>query len=365
MKKVLILLVVCFLTVSAAFAGFTPSFTYRENRIEYGLFKNPATLTGSKFSFLAGADATVYSAGEILSNVDVKNFNLGNFLGGYLDFLPVGKSSVLGIEADLGFTVGGFAFDFFTGARVDMELASETRITPEAQGGIALGYGGRVFENDSMFVDVGGALHGDFYAFNNGLHLGLDNIEEISDYLELDKLKQKFIPLIEFNVGIGARAGFFDDHLEAELSCDGIAPIDGFVWDLQQSKLGKVTSEDYEELIDFNSAYKKNFGVNAGVVGKFDFAGFNASLALDVDSINTIKKDDYLGHITVRASLDFAGFIKATAALVGGAPELGLGVDIFGNEVDVIYKVVEGSSRLGQKTVDTLSVRCRVGLDAN
>lgn len=354
---------------TAAFRTTAPAFATRANRTEYGLFVNPAALRGGKFQILVGADADIYKAAEILSTLDTKNFSVSSFVGSYLNELDYGKSKLLSAEADLFLGLGNFAFGVYANADVDASVGgTSTFVNPVIDGGVALGYGSRVFNSDLVSVDVGLAFHADA-TFVNSFQMGTANLENLD--LDPASILKQGIPFIGVSADAGVNVGFLKDHLVASVSFTDYAPFGCWAFNLDTKKI--LTAEELAGAYPDNTVaedYKKAYKLNAGVSGNINLLGFNATAFADVVDIlgldfKNFEAKSVLSHVNVGATLDFAGFLKASAALYGGDPELGVGFDIFGNEVGLIYKISEGSSEMGQKTVDSLSVRVRLGFDTN
>lgn len=340
------------------FKNANPFVSSMEYGIEYALFENPAFLAGRKFQFSIPVSVSAYNAGKILANFN----NTGSLKDKALDFIktaamnvPVGDYSIIDINVGLFTGFKGFALGFFSSAEVDsMNKGGVITLYPVIDGSLAIGYG-RNFGNEKNSFDVGLAIHADYsLVWNKSI-----STTELSSF-SFSKEDLNDIDILGCLTGdIGVSKGFCNDKIKLNVALTNIRLSEVVRYDINTKKYVETSIE-----------YPKNLNLKAGVLFSKNLDGIKSKVALSADVVDILNIEfktpkSILGHLDLRANANIVKTVKLSAALCGGDAEFGLGIDIFGNEIDAIYKVVEMSEDFGQKTADTLTLRCRIGYDGN
>ena len=372
MKKTIIFILVLFIALTSLSATFSdtsttdlfrntkPFLTSREYRIEHGLFENPATLAGGKFQISIPVSVTAYNAGKNLQGISassVKNMAL-EYAKNMIANIPSGDSVLANANAGFFLGVKDFAFGLYASVDADARRAknNDVTVTPVADAGLAIGYARRVIDSN-VTLDLGLSAHADVSAF-------WDYKINSSDLENFKFSKAIFTSITDIygyaSVDAGATVGFFDGKLKLNIAANNIV-IGGYHrYDTSSKKFEKVSKDKFED----------PFELSAGAL--FTLEGQIAKLGLSADIVDILgfdfknfKAKDILGHLDLRATASLWKAFKVSAALCEGDLELGAGINVYGNEIDAVFKVVEMTETLGQKPSGTLTLKCRIGFDNN
>ena len=410
MKKTLIVLITLCLAVSAFASGagedggykgvtnkaFQAPLSLERGTLTYDLFTNPAALAENKLivelpsvavsDFNFAKTISSPSVAEAVSQMMRFKFTKSNvvrFLAGCVKNVGTGYNSAAKVDAELGVAIGkvGFAlnavvdvksmpaFEEGTETPIDYKHKPQgllyTGIVPFADVAATLAYGTRVFENNSMYINIGGSLRVIRRMYFKQLNAS-------------NLLEDGF----DFNIK-GTRGGFaFPFDLAAEVGL-----LDG------KLKLG-ATFNNFngyfymQEYPTFDDVLRNTRGYNKYTV----YTPWSANLSVEYDTgwkyvrpILTFRIEDINGfiqndlntnggkkpwgelvtHLTARADIRIVKFINLNASFRNGYPEFGASVDIYGNTIEFAYGYHEAGTLYGEKPVDTFTLRVKLGFDNN
>ena len=91
------------------------------------------------------------------------------------------------------------------------------------------------------------------------------------------------------------------------------------------------------------------------------FSGINLYFANDLDKEHPLL--ELFKYIDANIYLDILDVVNLRASYRDGYPQFGVGVDVYGNLVELSYGFHEAGSEYGLKPVDALTIRVKLGYE--
>lgn len=399
MRRTIAILVVLLLSVTALAAqgatddgaytrvtdrAMRPVFTEPQDGVNYALFGNAASLaTAQKGTrkittpYISASSYNVSNAlkdrgvAEALSGITKFQWTKQNWVT-YLLGLVMASGSGYGevFAADLGFgaQIGHFAFGFNADVAIhsmpgldgegnpqDGSSPVSSGYVPEADYALSVAYGLRVIDSDRVKVDAGIAVH-----VAQKVYMLQLNTTEISDLISGNKSFENLAARggIAFPVDLGLRIGFLDGRLNFDVTATN---LNGYYYMANYDNIVKAAT--------FNGGKDKYtlytpFNLSAGVSYTPGFKYFNPTVYGKFSDIVTFYKDyDAVPprFIDVGVRLSVFSFLDLRASYRYGYPELAVGLDLYGNSIELSYGFQEAGDAYGEKPIDKLTFRMKMG----
>ena len=337
---------------------------------------NPAGLADSGFTLtIPYVTATVYNPGSMIST---------NFLRNTIDFAQGGMNadeyiesaegfaSALGtynklanIEAGLGFTVGGFGFNFYIVDNIHTynggagNIASLSLIN-KLNAAISIGYGHRISFQHGYSLDLGLSVRFSYLAISD--QIGTTDIADISNILNSTPMFYGWAVPID----VAVRGNFpFGFSLTAALR-----NINGFYYMNQSEGISSWVGQMFQ--FGTESIYTP-MSLDVGLSWTYDELWWiHPTVALDFVDLIGFKDETSFTFRTFMKHVNFGlelGFLEDHLVIRGGLSQgylsAGLTVDLWAFKIDAAYYWREFGSVVGTKGVDALTVRLSFGWGPN
>ncbi|MBQ7644886.1 MAG: hypothetical protein IJS84_07655 [Spirochaetales bacterium] len=401
MKKALITLILI-VSVSMLFAAegdglytgvtdlaYRPTSLDRNRDLNYSLFGNAATLGEGglriQFPYLESSSFNIAEAlkdrgvAEALSGITKFRFNKDNwitYLLGLVMATGAGYNDAVSADIGLGAQLGHVAFGLNTRMKVSSmpkineagELEEPTSAlgngyVPQLDTALTVAYGLRVVDSDLLTLDLGAAVR-----FAQKVYMLQINAEQISDLIsgskDFETLSARGGFAIPFDLGV--TLGLFGERLQVQASADNLNGI-YYMKNYQNSKNALMFK-------DGNDQYKfyTPFSLELGVLYTPKFRIVNPEVSLFFTGINRYIEEagslsapgrEIFRYLDAGLELDVVDIVRFRASYRYGYPEFAVGVNAFGNLVELSYGYHEAGREYGLKPVDKLTVRFRLGFE--
>ncbi|MBR1583731.1 MAG: hypothetical protein IJ663_08315 [Spirochaetales bacterium] len=401
MKKALITLILI-VSVSMLFAAegdglytgvtdlaYRPTSLDRNRDLNYSLFGNAATLGEGglriQFPYFESSSFNIAEAlkdrgvAEALSGITKFRFNKDNwitYLLGLVMATGAGYNDAVSADIGLGAQLGHVAFGLNTRMKVSSmpkineagELEEPTSAlgngyVPQLDTALTVAYGLRVVDSDLLTLDFGAAVR-----FAQKVYMLQINAEQISDLIggskDFETLSARGGFAIPFDLGV--TLGLFGERLQVQASADNLNGI-YYMKNYQNSKNALMFK-------DGNDQYKfyTPFSLELGVLYTPKFRIVNPEVSLFFTGINRYIEEagslsdpgrEIFRYLDAGLELDIVDIVRLRASYRYGYPEFAVGVNAFGNLVELSYGYHEAGREYGLKPVDKLTVRFRLGFE--
>ena len=359
MKRIVIVLILVFLSLSLFSASFT---SYRPLDREYramgssgmslkgvgkGFYTNPASLSNDSFNLVLPAiEMGVGSFSEIIT-IPFSSLSKGDYdavnevlskLTGTIPILDVKTSSSLVL---FGF---GACFDASTGLYTSGEGISVGFI-PYLKFGGSFGYGHGFDINEDIRLEVGAVAHmsSSFYSSP----VGISELMNMLSTSAIDALGLKYAEsTFSFDLGTTVR---LQNGLSFALSLSDM----GTGTDSVDIITGDTEKFESDFTINIGSGWERVFWKWFGVKASLDFCDV-VGFARDATFAN------FLYHTNMGLKLNFTKGLGLMCGLKGGYPSLGADLKLWVIDLSVLYTMDEYSEYVGYNPRDTLSVLLRL-----
>lgn len=359
MKRIVIVLILVFLSLSLFSASFT---SYRPLDREYramgssgmslkgvgkGFYTNPASLSNDSFNLVLPAiEMGVGSFSEIitipfssLSNGDYDAVNeVLSKLTGTIPILDVNTSSSLVL---FGF---GASFDASTGLYTSGEGIS-VGLIPYLKFGGSFGYGHGFDINEDIRLEVGAVAHmsSSFYSSP----VGISELMNMLSTSAIDALGLKYAEsTFSFDLGTTVRLQ------------------NGLSFAMTLSDIGNG-SESVDIVTGDKEKFKSDFTLNIGSGWERVFwKWFGVKASIDFcDVVGFVKEatlTNFLYHTNMGLKFNFTKGFGLMCGLKGGYPTLGADLKLWFIDFSLLYTMDEYSEYMGYNPRDTLSILLRL-----
>ena len=370
--------------------AFRPSDSDYYDGLNYGLFRNPADFATERVRIQGVVGSSSFnlsralqnrSVAESLSNIlkfrwDRKTWV--NYLLGLATEVGSGYNDIVSADFGVGAQVGnyGFGINACVDAKSMPTIDGEGRIDPNrnsivgngylpvADASVSLGYGKRLINSFEFSLDVGAVIH-----FSEKLYMLQLNLDTVADIVNRNRgfedLKTR--SGLAMPLDLSASFGFFGRRLTVNAMLNN---LNGYYY--------MRTYDNISDAAVFNHGYDRYilytpWSFSASVI--FDprlSNSLNATAALEFSGINLYFQNEMdkerpllelFKYLNASVRLDLYDVLSLRAAYRYGYPEFGLSVGYCGNRIDFIYGFHEAGSVYGEKPVDSLTFRMKVGCD--
>ena len=410
MKKVLLSFILLFVSLALFATGatddggyrgvtnnaFTTSLSADSDTLSYKLHVNPASLTENKLIVqLPSVAVDGYNIADTISTESVAEAvshmlkfqfskeDLVKLAVGMVENVGSGYNSVVSATVEVGAAIGRFAFgvdavvqartmpkfapnseDPITGFNTPQTLAN-TAVVPVVDVAATVAYGTRILELGSIFLDAGASVR--FVKRGYITQISADSIiNEGANFDEKEARAGFGVP-----VDVSVVFGVFNGDLKVSASANN---LNGYFYMQKYA--------NYNDAIHNRNGHDKYtvytpWSLNAGVELSHEWSFIEPKLTVrfeDILGFLKIKSDDLsvvdpkveiFRYLTFRADIRLVKFIKVNAAFRKGYLEFGGALDIHGNTIELSYGYHEAGSMYGEKPVDTLTLRIKLGFDNN
>lgn len=362
-------------------------------------FANPANLAVKRgFGFTApSVSVTFYNLYNMVRDEEaMESFNkivdgtaddseISNFAIKYLSSLGSGRNIIAKIDTGFGLQLGSLGL----GSNVQVKLHTlnngssfaSLNIIPEVNVAETLALGLKVINTNSLSLSVGGSVHAVYKAYFEGIG-GNKAVSFMGDTDPTDVLMWQTPVMGGFAIpfDVGATLGLMDDSLLISATANNLngtyhmqsfAGAGFLINSIQEDSI--EVPEEYSEpgetvRFDVKTPWTLNFGVAFAPKWKIIQPVITADLVDMLEMIQNYDKDtfraeDLLLHLNVGAELGLFNMVKARVGINRGYMSVGACVRLFIAEVDVSYGWQEFGVELGDKPVDSLTVKVVLGYD--
>ena len=400
MKKTIVLLI-AMLSVSALFAsGVTDEGAYKGvtdyamrpvtvepgDGVNYSLFGNAASLATAKddalkiqFPYFESSSYNVSAAlrdkgfAEAMSQITKFRWNRNTwvtYLVGLVAASGSGYGQIVGVDTGFGAQIGHWAFGF----NLDMAVHSmpgldaEGKIkdttspigngyVPELDYSIGAAYGRRVVDTDKVTIDAGAAVRVAMKVYMLQI-----NASEISKLIGGSKDFENLATRggIAFPFDLGVTFGFLNGKLKFDVTATNLNGI-YYMANYKNSKDAVLLKDG----TDRYSLYTP-FSLNGGVSYSFGFDYVDPTVYTNVIGINNYIGEgagDALEYIDAGIRLDLFDIVTLRASYRYGYPEFAIGASFYGNMLELSYGFQEAGLEYGEKPIDKLTFRMKLGYE--
>lgn len=363
-------------------------------------YTNPAVLGDKRFGLsLPSLAFTMYNAHSVVADKEQRDLVSAVFSGEtqnnealtlaeqLIKNLGNGYNVLAKMDASVGFTAGWFGFGVNTQVKLHTlangsSNLTNTTIIPEANCATTLAFGMNILKTDSLKLQAGVSVHAVYKAYLQG-----QNAKTISDLISEEETADLSTMLLWNAPLMGGYAVPFDLGVNLSMANDAVR------FSLTANNLnGTYYMKSYTSVGDYVNVLKKEEGalevpedhvtkestefeistpweLNVG----FAFAPnviFNPVVSIDfVDIIDlcnnfddNFKASDLLLHLNAGAEVTLA-ILNLRAGINRGYCTLGAGIGIIGLRIDATYGWQEFGTEIGDKPVDSFTIRFNIGYD--
>ena len=361
-------------------------------------FANPSIL-GAKSGFafhVVDFAATVYNLQKTLSDKQaMEDFNAmlkGDqdaaiaFATTYLEGLGNGRNMIAKFDLDLGVKIGSFGI----GTNVQVKLhalnagtsVASQSIIPELNVAQTVALGMKLIDTDAFSFSAGVSVHGIYKVYFKGIGGSkiLDMISGSSDPKKVILWDTPVMGGIAVPFDVGVTFGLFNDQLKLAATANN---LNGKYHMKSYSGAGYLVNSFHAGAIpvpsdvppakdsvsfDVETPWTLNFGAafapEISVIQPVITADLIDMLGLFKAMGNgTFRASDLLLHLNLGAELGLFNVVKARVGINRGYLSVGAGVWLPFAQIDATYGWQEFGVEIGDKKVDSLTVRVSLGYD--
>jgi hypothetical protein len=401
MRRTIAILAVLLLSVTAlaasgatddgAYKGVTnramrPVFVEPEDGVDYALFGNAASLATAEkgtlkiqVPYLSASSYNVSNAlkdkgvAEALSGITRFQWNKQNWVTYMLGLVMASGNNygeVFAADLGLGAQIGKLAFGFNVNAAVHSMPGLDAEgnpgngsspisngYVPEVDYALTVAYGMRVFDSERLTIDAGAAVR-----FAEKLYLLQLNTTEISHLIDGSKDFNSLAARggFAFPVDLGVTFGFLGGRLNFDVTATN---LNGYYYMANYENITKAAT--FSGGTDRYTLYTP-FSLNAGVTYTPGFKYVNPTVyAKFADIVSFYKDDDATPpeFIDLGVKLSIMDIVTLRASYRYGYPEFAVGAQFHGNMIELSYGFEEAGAKYGEKPIDKLTFRMKLGYD--
>lgn len=363
-----------------------------------GFFANPSML-GVKNGFamsIVDFSATLYNLQVTISDPEaMQDFNdmiKGDqdaalaFATTYLENLGYGRNMIAKFDFGMALKIGVFG----AGTNVQVKLhalnagtsVASQSIIPELNVAQTLALGLKFVDTDAFSFSAGVSVHGVYKIYFKGIG-GNKILDMISGSSESDRVLLWDTPVmagIGLPLDVGVTFGFFKDQLTLAATAEN---LNGTYHMKSYSGAGYLANSLRPDTVPVPSDVPPArdsvafdvvtpWTLNIGVAFAPQISVIQPVLTADlIDTLGLFKSmgdgsfraSDLLLHLNVGAELGLFNFLKARVGINRGYLSVGTGIWLPIAQIDVSYGWQEFGVEIGDKRVDSLTVRVRLGYD--
>ena len=369
-------------------APITPSTLNHTDKLNYSLFGNASKLAEKgliiQLPYIESSSYNISTAlkdkgfAEALSNITklkIKRADLVAYLMGLVMATGAGYNNIIGADVVMGSQIGNMAFGL--NARVDMEsmppivdgkIGQSTSpvgngYVPEVNFAFTFAYGRRIIENDLFSLDVGGAIR-----YAQKVYLKQITLATLSDILD-KKVQINTLAArggFAIPIDLGVTMGLLDGRLEVFATANN---INGFYYMQEYNgyKDALLFKDGHDSFVMYTPL---SLGFGVAYDPKLKYVDPSVSVAFSGINLyfeNDLEKErpflELFKYVDANINVDIMEVLNLRASYRDGYPNFGVGVDVYGNLVELSYGFHEAGSEYGLKPVDALTIRVKLGYE--
>ncbi|MBO4392879.1 MAG: hypothetical protein J5800_00910 [Spirochaetales bacterium] len=368
--------------------AYRPTDTNYYDGLNYSLFRNPADLANPRFrvqgisvessSFNLANALQNYSVAESLSNITKLQWDKKtwiNYILGLATEVGSGYNDIVSGGISTGAQLGNSAFglNFNIVAKSMPFIDEDGNIDPDKKSilgngylplveyAVSFGYGRKVIDTDLLSLDVGATVHLAEKIYMK--QINLDTMSAlINKTMSFDSLPARggfAVP-----VDLGVTLGLLSNHLKVSAMANN---LNGYYYMKNYENLDAAAT--LKGGTDSYVLYTP-WSISASVIYSPNFKVVNPTVAFEATDVNLffqneLDKDspakELFKIMNLSAKVDIYDILSLRAAYKYGYPEFGVGVGYYGSQIELIYGYHDAGSEYGQKPVDTLTFRMKIG----
>lgn len=303
----------------------------------------------------------------------------------YLNNLGTGRNAIAKIDTGIGLQLGSFGL----GTNLQVKLHTLNKgsslasisIIPEVNVAQTLALGLKIIDSNAISLSLGASVHGVYKAYFKGI----GGNTAISFINHSDEIKETLLwntPVMggwALPVDAGVTVGFADDAILLSASANninGIYHMQSFagagylVNSFSEGAVPDQPEENPGESVKFD--IKTPWQLNFGFAFAPDWSIFRPTVTADlVDMLDmirnfnkeTFRASDLLLHLNAGVELELLKIVSARVGINRGYMSVGAGLNLFAARIDLAYGWQEFGVELGDKPVDSFSVKFTLGYD--
>mgnify|MGYP000926923621 CR=1 FL=1 len=417
MKKIIVALFIVVMTCSAVFAADEPiakydsiNFAFHPTMPRYNamgqsglaymsrmdsFFSNPAVLGNDGFGLsIPNFSVTLYNVKKLVTDSEAMDILEKQFKGTstkeendkllmkILENLGKGYNDVMDIDAGLAVKMGFFGI----GGNVQIKVHGlnsgssfvSQKLIPEINTAQTVAFGFKPVDTDIISVSIGVSAHAVYKVYFK--ELGANEALVLKDDSEALLWKSPVMSGYAFPVDAGVTVGFLNDMINISLTANNLngtykmksyTSVGDFADTVSEGAVGKkpvghVTNDSVAFTVEtpwtlnFGFAFTPDIAVLKPVITA-DFIDMS-DLVKKIGS-DSFKPSDLLLHLNAGVELGLFDILTVRAGVNRGYMALGCGMWLPGIQIDASYGWQEFGKQLGDKPVDSLTIRFNLGLD--
>jgi hypothetical protein len=212
-------------------------------------------------------------------------------------------------------------------------------------------------------MDVGGAVR-----YAQKVYLNQITLSTLSDILD-KKVQINTLAArggFAIPVDLGVTMGFLDGRLEVFATANNINGY-YYMWNYDGYKDALLFKNGYDSFVMYTP-----FSLGLGVSYDPKLRYVDPSISFAIDGINLYMQNDLskehaflelFKYIDANIYVDILDILNVRASYRNGYPQFGLGVDVYGNMVELSYGFHEAGEEYGLRPVDALTIRVKLGYE--
>lgn len=360
-------------------------------------YSNPAALSNRGFAISVPSFAfTVYNVHSIISDEQTMDI-INKMVAGtaeddeplqlamnLLDSLGTGHNMVMKMDAGFGIKLGAIGLGTNVQAKfhslnegssfASLKLITELNVAQT----VALGL--KIVDTDVVSVSAGVAGHAIYKAYNKAMGAN-DILSIMQDDEAMNKVlwDQPIMAGYAITADAGVTVGLLNDQINLSVTANnlnGVYKMQSFtsagdlVNSLSEGTMEEPdvhvagTSVDFEIktpwTLNFGFAFQPNlFGIHPTITADLiDMFGMVQNFSSD-----TFRASDLLLHLNAGAEVDLFNLVKVRAGVDRGYMSIGAGLNLFIIGIDACYGWQEFGAELGDKPVDSFTIKFNIGYD--
>lgn len=360
-------------------------------------FSNPASLSKKGFALsLPSVSVTVYNIEKLVNDpeaVDIINrlikgqtedSDMATLATKFLENLGSGRNVVAKVDVGFGLKLGilGFGTNVqakFHGLNYGTSIASQ-KVIPEINAAQTIAFGLKVVDTKSLSLSVGASVHGVYKAYYKGI--AAETIAPLINGGDVENLILWSTPVmggyaIPFDLGVNL--GLVNDTLTISATASN---LNGKYYMKSYSGLGDLVNSFSEgamkppvgrfkkdsESFEISTPWSLNFGVAFAPYVPVLNPVITADLVDMYEYIKSIgSKDsrfsDLLLHLNAGAEFGLFDVLTVRGGVNRGYLSVGAGLNLPFMQVDAAYGWQEFGNQIGDKPVDSLTIKFSLGYD--
>ena len=303
----------------------------------------------------------------------------------YLNNLGSGRNAIAKIDTGIGIQLGSFGL----GTNVQIKLHSLNKgsslasisIIPEVNVAQTLALGLKIIDSNAISLSLGASVHGVYKAYFKGIggNTAISFINHSDEIKETLLWKTPVMGGWALPIDTGVTVGFANDafllsatasNINGTYHMQSFAGAGYLVNSFSEGAIPDQPEADPGESVkfDINTPWQLNFGFAFAPDWSLIRPTVTADLVDMLDMIRNFNKEtfrasDLLLHLNAGVELELLKIVSARVGINRGYMSVGAGINLFAARIDLSYGWQEFGVELGDKPVDSFSVKFTLGYD--